>query len=80
MYFCIMKEMRYTEAMEELEEIILQMEKSEISIDDLSIKVKRASELILFCREKLRTTELDVEGILKGLEESSSSQESPSTE
>ncbi len=75
-----MKEMRYTEAMEELEEIILQMEKSEISIDDLSIKVKRASELILFCREKLRTTELDVEGILKGLEESSSSQESPSTE
>ncbi|MFM1893131.1 MAG: exodeoxyribonuclease small subunit [Bacteroidota bacterium] len=80
MYFCIMKEMRYTEAMEELEEIILQMEKSEISIDDLSIKVKRASELILFCREKLRTTELDVEGILKGLEESSSSQESPSNE
>ncbi|MFN4911002.1 MAG: exodeoxyribonuclease VII small subunit [Flavobacteriales bacterium] len=75
-----MKEMRYTEAMEELEEIILQMEKSEISIDDLSIKVKRASELILFCREKLRTTELDVEGILKGLEESSSSQESPSNE
>jgi len=72
--------MRYTEAMEELEEIILQMEKSEISIDDLSIKVKRASELILFCREKLRTTELDVEGILKGLEESSSSQESPSNE
>ena len=80
MYFCIKKEMRYTEAMEELEEIILQMEKSEISIDDLSIKVKRASELILFCREKLRTTELDVEGILKGLEESSSSQESPSNE
>ena len=75
-----MKEMRYTEAMEELEEIILQMEKSEISIEDLSIKVKRASELILFCREKLRTTELDVEGILKGLEESSSSQESPSNE
>ncbi|MFZ9583222.1 MAG: exodeoxyribonuclease VII small subunit [Crocinitomicaceae bacterium] len=75
-----MKEMRYTEAMEELEEIILQMEKCEISIDDLSIKVKRASELILFCREKLRTTELDVEGILKGLEESSSSQESPSNE
>lgn len=75
-----MKEMRYTEAMEELEEIILQMEKSEISIDDLSIKVKRASELILFCREKLRTTELDVEGILKALEESSSSQESPSNE
>ena len=75
-----MKEMRYTEAMEELEEIILQMEKSEISIDDLSIKVKRASELILCCREKLRTTELDVEGILKGLEESSSSQESPSNE
>lgn len=70
-----MKGMRYAEAMEELQEIILQMEKSEISIDDLSIKVKRASELILFCREKLRTTELDVEGILKGLEEPPSSED-----
>lgn len=70
-----MKGMRYAEAMEELQEIILQMEKSEISIDDLSIKVKRASELILFCREKLRTTELDVEGILKGLEEAPSSED-----
>ncbi|MFM7664042.1 MAG: exodeoxyribonuclease VII small subunit [Bacteroidota bacterium] len=75
-----MKGLRYTEAMEELQEIIHQMEKSEISIDELSVKVKRASELILFCREKLRTTELDVEGILKGLEEPPQTEETSPNE
>jgi exodeoxyribonuclease VII small subunit len=44
------------------------MENGEISVDELAIKVKRATELIAFCKQKLTSTEQDVEAILKELE------------
>jgi exodeoxyribonuclease VII small subunit len=47
------------------------MASGEVGIDALSIKVKRASELIQFCKDKLKTTELDVEQILNQLESDS---------
>lgn len=61
--------MNYTEAFEELQEIVASVEEGEISVDDLSKKVKRAAELIKFCKEKLTSTEEDVNQILKKLEE-----------
>ena len=36
----------YTEAFHELQQIVDEIEKGEISVDDLSTKVKRAAELI----------------------------------
>jgi exodeoxyribonuclease VII small subunit len=45
------------------------MERGDIGIDELAVNVKRASELIQFCRNKLKTTEMDVAEILKQLEE-----------
>jgi exodeoxyribonuclease VII small subunit len=33
-------------------------------VDELSLKVKRAAQLITFCREKLRSTEEEVSKIL----------------
>ncbi len=59
----------YTVAFEELQELISDMELGEIGVDDLAQKVKRASELIQYCRNKLKSTELDVASILKQLEE-----------
>lgn len=63
------KEINYTEAFDELQQIVNDIEEGEISVDELSIKVKRASELIKICKNKLTATEEDVNQILKELEE-----------
>jgi exodeoxyribonuclease VII small subunit len=62
------KKMNYTDAFEELKAIVSEIEQGEISVDELSLKVKRATELIQFCKLKLTTTEEDVNAILKELE------------
>ena len=58
----------YTEAFEELQTIVLEIEQGEISVDELSEKVKRAAHLIQICKTKLSTTEEDVNKILKELD------------
>lgn len=58
------KKLTYNEAITEIEEILDQMEKEELDVDELSGKVKRVSELIRLCRSKLRNTEEEVEKIL----------------
>jgi exodeoxyribonuclease VII small subunit len=62
------KEIKYTAAFEELQQIVEEIESGEISVDELSEKVKRASVLIAICKEKLFKTEDDVNQILKELE------------
>lgn len=61
--------MTYTESINELEEIVNELENGNISIDDLSEKVNRATELLKICKGFLKKTEVDVEEILKELEE-----------
>jgi len=63
------EKIKYTEAFDELQQIVVDIEDGEITVDELSIKVKRASELIKICKEKLSATEEDVNLILKELEE-----------
>ena len=58
----------YSEAFEELQTIVREIEEGEISVDQLSEKVKRAAALIAICREKLSATEEDVSHILKDLD------------
>jgi len=58
----------YTEAFEELDQIVQEIEEGEITVDTLSEKVKRAAELIKICKKKLTSTEEDVNQILKELE------------
>jgi exodeoxyribonuclease VII small subunit len=57
--------MNYEEAITELEQIVNEIEEGNISVDDLSEKIKRSSILIKFCKQKLKSTEEDVEEILK---------------
>jgi exodeoxyribonuclease VII small subunit len=59
--------LHYTEAFEELQRIVTEIEQGSISIDELSSKVKRAAELIRICQQKLHATEADVQQILKDL-------------
>ena len=63
------EKMSYTEAFEELQRLVNDIESGEISVDLLAEKVKRAATLIKICRQKLTTTEAEVNQILKGLEE-----------
>lgn len=58
----------YDKAFDELQKIVTDMEDGEIGVDVLSEKVKRASELIKICKEKLTSTEEDIQKILKDLD------------
>ena len=62
------KEPNYAEAFDELQQIVSAIEGGDISVDELSEKVKRAAHLIRICKKKLTTTEEDVSRILKELE------------
>ncbi|MCL9980148.1 MAG: exodeoxyribonuclease VII small subunit [Bacteroidia bacterium] len=61
--------MTYQDAYNELQEIVSEIEAGEIGIDEISQKVKRASELIEVCKAKLFQTEQDVDQILRNLEQ-----------
>lgn len=63
------EQITYTAAFQELQELVAEIELGEISIDDLTQKVKRAAFLIHFCKQKLKTTEEEVDQILEELEE-----------
>ena len=54
----------YTEAFEELQSIVTKMETAEISVDELSEKIKRASTLIKICKDKLFKTEEEINAII----------------
>ncbi len=63
------KQIKYKEAFDEIEAIIAEIEDETIDIDELASKVKRASELIKFCRSKLMKTEKEVKKVLEEFEE-----------
>lgn len=63
------KSITYTQAIAELETIVSEIENASIGVDELSEKVKRAAELIRFCRNKLTSTEKEVNSILKCIED-----------
>ncbi len=55
----------YKSAVSEIEQILELMEKEELDVDEMSEKVKRVSELIRICRQKLLQTQEEVEKVLK---------------
>ncbi len=59
------KQQTYNEAIIEIENIISKIENQELDIDELSINVKRVAELLNFCKLKLKSTEEEVQKILK---------------
>jgi len=63
------KKINYRDAIIEIQEIIQQIEGEELDVDELSDKVKRVSELLKICKEKLHNTEQEVEKILNEIDE-----------
>jgi exodeoxyribonuclease VII small subunit len=63
------KKQSYAEALAEIEEIIGYIEDDKYTIDELADKVKRISFLITFCKDKLHSTEEELNNILKKMQE-----------
>jgi exodeoxyribonuclease VII small subunit len=60
--------MKYSKAMERLEDIIRKIENEEIDIDELSEKVKEAVGLVKLCKEKVEKAELEVKAMVEAFE------------
>ena len=57
------KEITYTEAMNEIEQILDRFRREEMTVDSLTMEVKRATELIALCKERLHRTEEELKKI-----------------
>ncbi len=58
----------YKEAIEEIESIVDEIENETVDVDVLTEKVKRATFLIKYCKEKLKRTDNEVKKVLKEFE------------
>jgi len=63
------EELTYTEALKEIEESVLRIENEDVDVDELSTLVKRVSFLLKFCKEKLYSTEKEIDMILKEIDD-----------
>ncbi len=64
----INEEVTYSQAINEIEQILQKIENEELDVDELAEKVKRVSGLLKICKDKLLKTNEQVERILKEME------------
>ena len=57
------EEIKYEEALTQLEAIVRKMEQNEYDIDELATQLKTAQRLITFCKDKLTKTEEELQKI-----------------
>ena len=57
------EELKYEEALAQLETIVRKMEANEYDIDELAAQLKTAQRLIKFCKDKLTKTEEELQKI-----------------
>ncbi|HEY4784774.1 MAG TPA: exodeoxyribonuclease VII small subunit [Bacteroidales bacterium] len=61
------KKLTYKDAITEIEEILDKLENEDLDVDELAVKVKRVSQLLRFCKEKLTGTEKEIQGIIEDM-------------
>ncbi len=66
------QQIKYSEAISEIEEILELIEAGELDVDELTGKVKRVSQLIQLCKSRLQAADEDIKRILN--------QDNPETE
>jgi len=59
-----MSEIKYETALAEIQSIVSKMENDELDVDQMSVQLKRAQELIKFCKDKLTKTDEEIKKIL----------------
>ena len=58
------KKETYSQAMARLETIVRQVDSNELEVDELVEKIKEANEIIVFCSEKLKKADTEIEKLL----------------
>ena len=58
------KEIKYEEALRQLEDIVEKMENDELDIDQLSDQLKKAKKLVKLCKDKLTKTDAEIRKLL----------------
>lgn len=59
----IKKERSYQEALEELQNMVMQLEHEQVPLDALPEMIRHAGELLTWCQAKLRETEEEIQKI-----------------
>ena len=57
------EQLKYEEALAQLETIVRKMEQNEYDIDELAAQLKAAQQLTKFCKDKLTKTEAELQKI-----------------
>ncbi|MCP3990876.1 MAG: exodeoxyribonuclease VII small subunit [Actinomycetia bacterium] len=60
-------DLSYTDALEELDDILAQLESSTVDVDVLADRVARGAVLVRYCRQRLRVVRTDVEAVVDDL-------------
>lgn len=58
-----MKAKTFDAAYKELEKIVDQLQSEDVSIDKLSTQIKKATDLVKFCKSKLRSVEDEIASV-----------------
>ncbi|SKC04565.1 Exodeoxyribonuclease VII small subunit [Sphingobacterium nematocida] len=67
----------YSDAVNELQQIVSEIETGDVNVDELADKIKRASQLIHICKSKLTASEEEVNTLLAKLQETSGRDTNP---
>lgn len=59
-----MKDIKYEEAVRQLEAIVVKMERGELDIDSMVAQLKQAQELVKLCKQKLKRTDDEIQKLL----------------
>lgn len=68
-----MPDIKYSKAMERLEEIITKIENEQIDVDELSEKVKEAVVLVKVCKDKIEKAEMQVKEVISKFDDNAPS-------
>lgn len=60
-----MKDIKYEEAVRQLEKIVNKMESGELDIDSMAAQLKKAQELVKLCKDKLKRTDADIQKLFE---------------
>ncbi len=58
------QQVKYEEAVHQLENIVRRLENNEMDIDELSAELKKAQQLIKLCKDRLTKTDSEIKKIL----------------
>ena len=70
-----MPEIKYSKAIERLDEIISKIESDDIDVDELSLKLKEAVNLVKICKAKIDKAEMEVRQVVDDFDKESKGKE-----